>query len=136
MYSKVVLRAIWVNPVNSTQRVSGEYIIWQSNVVRLLHDLGKSHYHDVVPLAKFSLTLSCHSFLSSIAFGRSLRLHPVSVQNCCRWVLAGRPTTARPCEWVHRSRLWVGPYFSSSVLQCQTFDSRELYTVQRWSILT
>ena len=32
----------------------------------------------------------------------SSRLHPASVQTCCRYVLAGHPTLARPCEGVHR----------------------------------
>ena len=43
------------------------------------------HHHNVMPVAWISLTLSCHSSLSSIAPGRSSRLHP-----------------ARPCEGVHR----------------------------------
>ena len=46
--------------------------------------------------------LSPHS-LSSIAPDRSSRLHPVSAQSCCIYVLAGRPTFARSCEGVHRS---------------------------------
>ena len=50
-----------------------------------------------MPLAWISLTLSCHSSLSSITFGRSSRLYPVSVQNCCRWVLA-----VHTCEGVIR----------------------------------
>ena len=49
------------------------------------------------------LALPQHSSLSSIAFGRSSRLHPVSAQSCSRLVLTGRPTLARPCEEVQRS---------------------------------
>ena len=41
--------------------------------------------------------------LSSITSGRSSRLHPVSAQSCCIWVLAGRPVFARLCEGVNRS---------------------------------
>ena len=41
------------------------------------------HRHHVTPSARISLTLSCHPSLSSIASGRSLGLHPVSIQNCC-----------------------------------------------------
>ena len=63
-----------------------------------------NHYHHhCMPQARISLTLSSHSSLSSIAPGRSSRLHPVSVQSCCRYVLAGHPTLARPCEGVHRT---------------------------------
>ena len=46
---------------------------------------------------------STHSSLSSIASGRSSRLHPVWVQSCCMLVRAGRPAFAHPCELVHRS---------------------------------
>ena len=54
--------------------------------------------------AKISPTLSRNSSQLSIAPGRSSMLHPVSVQSCCRQVLAGRSLTfARPCEGVHRS---------------------------------
>ena len=41
--------------------------------------------------------------LSSITPGRSSRLHPVSAQSCCIYVLNGRPTFAQPCEVVHGS---------------------------------
>ena len=61
-------------------------------------------YHDNVSLARISLTFSRHSSLPSIALGRSSVLHPVSVQSCCREVLAGRLTLARPCEGVHKSK--------------------------------
>ena len=46
--------------------------------------------------------LSCHSSLSSIASSRSSRLYPVSIQSCCRYLLVGWPTLARPCEGIHR----------------------------------
>ena len=63
------------------------------------------HHHHVVPPAQISLTLtlSLHSSLSSIAPGRSSRLHPVSAQSCCMYVLAGHPAFAHPCEGLHRS---------------------------------
>ena len=60
------------------------------------------HHHQVVLVAWISLTLSCHISLSSITSGRLSRLHPVSIQSCCRKVLVGRPTSARLCEGVHR----------------------------------
>ena len=41
------------------------------------------HHHYVTLSARISLTLSRHPSLSSIAFGRSSRLHPVSAQSCC-----------------------------------------------------
>ena len=59
------------------------------------------HHHHVMLLAWISRILSCHSSLSSIASGRP-RLHPESVQSCCRKVLVGQPTLVRPCEGVHR----------------------------------
>ena len=40
------------------------------------------HYHHVALLARISLTLSQHPSLSSIAPGRSSKLHPVSEQGC------------------------------------------------------
>ena len=60
------------------------------------------HYH-VMPPARISLTLSRLSSLSSIASGRSSKLHPVSSQSCCMCVRAGRPAFVRPNEGVHRS---------------------------------
>ena len=47
-------------------------------------------YHDVVLTARSSCTLYCHQFQSSIALCRSSRLHPVTVQNCCRSVGIGQ----------------------------------------------
>ena len=66
--------------------------------------------------ARISLTLSCHPFLSSIASGRSSKLHPVLAQSCCMLVLAGCPAFARPSEGVH----WSMSLMSSSLLlqQC------------------
>ena len=52
-----------------------------------------------MPLARISLTLSRHSSLSSIVSGT---LHPVSIQSCSRYILAGCPTPVRPWEGVHR----------------------------------
>ena len=49
------------------------------------------HHHHGALSAQISLTLSCHPSLSSIASGRSSRLHPVSAQSCCMLVLAGYP---------------------------------------------
>ena len=63
----------------------------------------RCHHHHRMPLAWISLTLSCHSSLSSIAFGRSSKLDLVSVQSSCRYVLADHPTLACPCEGVYGS---------------------------------
>ena len=73
-------------------------------------------HHDVMPLARISLTLTRHFSLSFIASGRSSGLHPASSHSCCMYVLAGRPSLARPYVGVHRST----PLMSSSLLlqQC------------------
>ena len=60
-------------------------------------------YHHAVTLARISLTLSRHFFLSFIASGRSSGLHLVSSHSCCTYVLAGRPAFARPYVGVHKS---------------------------------
>ena len=70
------------------------------------------HHHHVMLPAGISLTLFRHPSLSSITPERSSRLHPVTAQICCIWVLAGCPTFARPCEGCHWST-----YFSSNVPQ-------------------
>ena len=56
-----------------------------------------------MPLARISLTLSHHFYLSFLATGRSSGLHPVSSQSCCVYVRAGRPAFAWPYTGVHRS---------------------------------
>ena len=61
------------------------------------------HHHHVVPLSRISLTLSRHSSLSLIAFGRSSGLHPLSSHSCCMYVRAGRSTFSWPYVGVHRS---------------------------------
>ena len=61
------------------------------------------YHHHVVPLAQISLTFSRHFSLSFIASGRSSELHPLSSQNCCMYVRAGRPAFARPYVGIHRS---------------------------------
>ena len=60
-------------------------------------------YIYVMLLGLISLTLSRYTSLSSIAPGRSSRLHPVSAQSCCKSVLAGRPNFVRLCEGIHKS---------------------------------
>ena len=71
-------------------------------------------YHHAMPLARISLTLSPHFFLSFIASGRSSGLHPVPSHSCCMYVRAGRPALARPYVGVHRSTLLMS---SSQLLQ-------------------
>ena len=58
------------------------------------------HHHHVALSARIFLTLSRHPSLSSIAFGRSSGLHPVTAQSCCMQVRAGRPAFDRPWEGV------------------------------------
>ena len=60
------------------------------------------HHHHVMPPARIPLTLSRHSSLSFIAFGRSSGLHPVSSQSCWMYVRAGRPAFARPYDGIYR----------------------------------
>ena len=54
-------------------------------------------------LARISLTLSRHFYLSFIALGRSSGLHPVFSHSCWMYVRAGRPAFARPYVGVHKS---------------------------------
>ena len=61
------------------------------------------HHHHVVLVARISLTLSSHFFLSFIASVRSSELHPVSSHNCWMYVRAGRPAFVRPYVGVHKS---------------------------------
>ena len=60
------------------------------------------HHHHVVPLARISLTLSCHFSQSFIASGRTSELHPVSSHSCCMYVRAGPPAFVQPYVGVHR----------------------------------
>ena len=46
-------------------------------------------------------SLSLDPSLSFITLGRSPKLHPVSVQSCCRCVLADQPALAHPYVGVH-----------------------------------
>ena len=73
------------------------------NKKKKLFNISCHHHRHFVPLARISLTLSYHFFLSFIAFGRSSGLHPVSSHSCCMYVRAGRPAFAWPYEGVHRS---------------------------------
>ena len=61
------------------------------------------HHHRVVPLARISLTLSRHFFLSFIASGKSSGLHPVSSPSCWMYARAGSPAFAWSYVGVHRS---------------------------------
>ena len=74
--------------------------VWNDIYIYIYHP---HHYHHVMPLAWISLTLSRHFSLSSIASGRSSRLHPISSHSCCMYVQAGRPAFAWPYAGVHRS---------------------------------
>ena len=72
-------------------------------------------HHHGMPLAQISQMLFCQTSLSSIAFGRSSIIYPVSIRSCYKLVLAGRPTLALPLKGstgVHC--LWAHPYYPSS----------------------
>ena len=69
----------------------------------------------VVLLIQISVTISRHSSLSSIASSRSSRLHPVSFQCCCRYVLVGRPRLTSLCEGSIGKRRLYGLYLSNSL---------------------
>ena len=97
--------------------------IFEINAIKLVENTNKyssssSSSPSCAASADFPDSFSCYSSLSSIASGRSSRQHPVPVQSCFRYILAGHPTPARPCEGVHRSTLLM----SSSLLlqQCPT----------------
>ena len=91
-----------------------------------------NHHHHVMPLAQISLTLTHYSSLSSITFGRSSKLHPVSVQSCWRLVLASRPTLAHPCEGFQQSTSLM-----SSSLLLQQFPACLVHIVAAlWDVAT
>ena len=71
-------------------------------------------YH-VVLIAQISLSLSHHLSLSSITFGWSSRLHPVSVQSCCKFFLITQHLHVCVKGSIGKRCLWVYPYFSSCV---------------------
>ena len=86
-------RGVGSNPSAKMQLVySIAPAVWATKTSQYHH-----HHHGML------LAPSCHSSLLSIALGRSSRLHPVSVQSCCRQVLTGCPTLAHLYEGVHRS---------------------------------
>ena len=80
-----------------------------------------------MPPARISLTLSRHFSLSFITSGRSSGLHPVSSNNWCTYVLAGRPALARSYVGVH----WSTSLMSSSLLlqQCPAYLVRLTWIV-------
>ena len=85
------------------------------------------HHHHVALVARISLTLYRHSFLSFIALCRSSVQHPVSSHSCWIYVRAGRPAFARPCVVVHKSTFLM----SSSLLlqQCSAYLVRLTWIV-------
>ena len=89
-------------------------------------------YHHGVPLAQISLSIFRHSFLSSIAFGRSSILHPLSVQIYCREVLAEHPTLACACERVHRSTSLMSSFLL--LQQCLACLARLVWMVFELSV--
>ena len=68
-----------------------------------------NHHHDVVLLARISLTLSRHFSLSFIASGRSSGIHPISSHSCCMYVRAGHPAFAWPYEYITYELVLASP---------------------------
>ena len=96
-------------------------LLWDFNIQNGSPNPGQKtrpyNHHNVVPLARISLTLSRHFSLSLIASGGSSGLHPVSSHSCCMYVRAGRPAFAWPyARSIGVHHLWARPCFSSSVL--------------------
>ena len=86
-------------------------------------------------LAQISLTLSCHTLLSSIAFGRSSRQNPVSVQSCCKYILAGRHTFACRCDGVHWvASLMISPLVFQQCPACLAPLFRMVFEMESWSL--
>ena len=107
-YSSIDTIAAWkklrfILSVRSEQIVTTSCGSPSSRRWRVLYFAFCYHHHRIVPLARISLTLSCHFSLSFIASGKSSGLHPVSLHSCCMYVRAGRPAFARPYVGVHRS---------------------------------
>ena len=61
------------------------------------------HHHQVVQLARISLTHARHFSLSFIASCRSSGIQPVSSHSCCLYVRACRPAFSWTYAGVHRS---------------------------------
>ena len=80
-----------------------------------LNDYNDSYHHQVTQLAQISITHSHHSSLSSITPGWSSRLHPVSIQCCCKFLLASQHWHVHVKGLKGECHLWVRPCFSSSV---------------------
>ena len=122
---RVSLSAPFIRPCAASSKELRKLL---KNVIRF----GISHHHDVVPLARISLTLFRHFSLWFIASGRYLALHPVSSQSCCMYVRAGRPAFARPYVGVYRSTSLI----SSSLLlqQCPACLVRLTWIVLWWEV--
>ena len=68
-----------------------------------------SHHHVTLSARIYLyLSLSCHTSLSSISFGRSSGQVLILAQSCCMEVQTGRSAFACPCEGVHRSTSLTG----------------------------
>ena len=113
---KMVLDASLLNPQHHKVQIKGKMGQSRGSSCALLYTLKREssgrprptylyiyHHHDVVPLARISLTLSRYFSLSFIAPGRSSWLHPVSSHSCCMYVRAGHPAFAWPYAGVHRN---------------------------------
>ena len=91
------------------------------------------HHHHQAPYAQISLTPPLYQSLSPLVsivhrFRQVIQtIYPISVQSCCRYVLAGYLTPARPYEGVHGRTSLV----SSSLLlkHCTTWKVRLILMV-------
>ena len=77
------------------------YRVWLGSSLwsRLNYLIFFIHHHHVTLSARIFLTLSRHTSISSIAFGWSSGLHPVSAQSYCMQVRA-RPYEGGPQEYI------------------------------------
>ena len=91
-----------INNSSSNLLVFSYFYIYLCNYLRKC--LHHHHHHQVTLIARISLTLflPSHPSLLSITPGRSTKLHPISTQSWCIWVLAGRPTLACPYVGIYR----------------------------------
>ena len=74
------------------------------------------HHHQVTLLALISLILSRDLSLSFIMPGKFSRLHPVSTQSCCKFLLVGQHWHVYVKASIGENHFWVCPCFSCSVI--------------------
>ena len=106
--------------------------IYLYNALYIYIYIYKTHY--IYIYIYISCCATCTYFLNSFSLsvsiihrGWSSGLHPVSVQSCCRYVLAGRPTLVHPWEEVHGRTSLMNP--SLLLQQCPACLVRLIWMV-------